>query len=105
MSAPSTIHVRRLANVDYVTLNRPEVRNAFNEHLIAEMTAWAKHAATDGALRAIVISGAGPSFCAGADLAWMAKMAGYTQEENLRDARAAAAMFAAIDALPMPVVA
>jgi methylglutaconyl-CoA hydratase len=105
MSAPSTIHVRRLANVDYVTLNRPEVRNAFNEHLIAEMTAWAKHAATDGALRAVVISGAGPSFCAGADLAWMAKMAGYTQEENLRDARAAAAMFAAIDALPMPVVA
>src|SRR5688500_15788711 len=105
MSEPSTILVRRLANVDYVTLNRPEVRNAFNEHLIAEMTAWAERAATDGSLRAVVISGAGPSFCAGADLAWMAKMAGYTQEENLRDARAAAAMFAAIDALPMPVVA
>ena len=105
MSEPSTIHVRRLANVDYVTLNRPEVRNAFNEHLIAEMTAWAERAATDSSLRAVVISGAGPSFCAGADLAWMAKMAGYTQEENLRDARAAAAMFAAIDALPMPVVA
>ena len=56
-------------------------------------------------LRAVVISGAGPSFCAGADLAWMAKMAGYTQEENLRDARAAAAMFAAIDTLPVPVIA
>ena len=52
-----------------------------------------------------MISGAGPSFCAGADLAWMAKMAGYTQEENLRDARAAAAMFAAIDTLPVPVIA
>ena len=50
-------------------------------------------------------SGAGKSFCAGADLAWMAKMAGYTREENLRDARAAAAMFAAIDTLPMPVIA
>ena len=97
--------MRRLANVDYVTLNRPEVRNAFNEHLIAEMTAWAERAAADGSLRAVVISGAGPSFCAGADLAWMAKMAGYTQEENLRDARAAAAMFAAIDTLPMPVIA
>jgi methylglutaconyl-CoA hydratase len=105
MGEPSTIHVRRADNVDYITLNRPEVRNAFNEHLIAEMTAWAEKAAADSSLRAVVMSGKGPSFCAGADLAWMAKMAGYTQEENLRDARAAAAMFAAIDTLPMPVVA
>src|SRR5688572_18324473 len=105
MSESSTIQVRRLANVDYVTLNRPEVRNAFNEHLIAEMTVWAGRAASDKALRAVVIDGAGRSFCAGADLAWMAKMAGYTQEENLRDARAAAAMFAAIDTLPVPVIA
>ena len=100
-----TIHVRRLANVDYVTLNRPEVRNAFNEQFIAEMTTWADHAAADSSLRGVVMSGAGPSFCAGADLGWMAKMAGYTQEENLRDARAAAAMFAAIDKLPVPVIA
>ena len=100
-----TIHVRRLANVDYVTLNRPEVRNAFNEQLIAEMTTWADHAAADNSLRCVVMSGAGPSFCSGADLGWMAKMAGYTQEENLRDARAAAAMFAAIDKLPVPVIA
>jgi methylglutaconyl-CoA hydratase len=105
MSEPPTILVRRLANVDYVTLNRPEVRNAFNERLIAEMTAWAEHAAADSSLRTVVISGAGLSFCAGADLAWMAKMADYTPEENLRDARAAATMFAAIDTLPMPVVA
>ena len=69
------------------------------------MTAWATQAAADSSLRAVVISGAGQSFCAGADLVWMAKMAEYTQEENLRDARAAAAMFAAIDTLPMPVVA
>jgi methylglutaconyl-CoA hydratase len=105
MSAPSTIHVRRLANVDYVTLNRPEVRNAFNEVLIAELTAWAERAAGDRSLCGVVIDGAGPSFCAGADLAWMTKMAGYSQEENLRDARAAAGMFAAIDRLPMPVIA
>jgi len=100
-----TISVQRLANVDYVTLNRPEVRNAFNEHLIAEMTAWADRATADSSLRGVVISGAGASFCAGADVAWMAKMAGYTRDENLRDARAAAAMFAAIDRLPMPVIA
>jgi methylglutaconyl-CoA hydratase len=105
MTEPSTIHVRRLANVDYVTLNRPDVRNAFNEQLISELTAWASQAAADPSLCAVVISGAGPSFCAGADLGWMAKMAGYTREENLRDARTAAAMFAAIDTLPMPVIA
>jgi methylglutaconyl-CoA hydratase len=105
MSATSTIQLRRLANIEYVTLNRPEVRNAFDEHLIAEMTAWADRAGTDGGLRAVVIDGAGPAFCAGADLSWMAKMAGYTREENLRDARAAASMFAAIDKLPVPVIA
>lgn len=105
MGDPSTIHVRRLVNVDYVTLNRPEVRNAFNEHLIAEVTAWAERAAADKALGAAVIDGHGRSFCAGADLAWMAKTAGYTHEENLRDARAAAAMFAAIDTVPVPVIA
>jgi methylglutaconyl-CoA hydratase len=105
MSELSTIHVQRLANVDYVTLNRPDVRNAFNERVIAEMTAWAVRATDDPTLRGVVISGAGPSFCAGADLAWMAKMAGYSREENLRDAQAAAAMFAAIDSLPVPVIA
>ncbi|MEO5740622.1 MAG: enoyl-CoA hydratase-related protein [Vicinamibacterales bacterium] len=105
MSDFSTIHVLRLANVDYVTLNRPEVRNAFNEQLIAEMTEWAQRAADDASLRGVVISGAGASFCAGADVAWMAKMAGYSQEENLRDARAAAAMFSVIDTLSVPVIA
>jgi methylglutaconyl-CoA hydratase len=105
MSEPSTIDVRRLANVDYVTLNRPEVRNAFNERLIADMTKWAEQAAGDSSLSAVVMRGAGSSFCAGADLAWMAKMAEYSEEKNLRDAHAAGAMFAAIDTLPMPVVA
>lgn len=101
----STIHVNRRANVDHVTLNRPEVRNAFDERLIAEMSSWAGAAASDTSLRGVVISGNGPSFCAGADLSWMSKMAGYSHEENLRDARAAAAMFAAIDTLPVPVIA
>ena len=105
MSATSRIQVSRSGGIEQVTLNRPEVRNAFDEHLIAEMTAWAGRAAEDADLRAIVISGAGPSFCAGADLAWMTKMAGYSREDNVRDARAAAAMFAAIDTLPVPVIA
>ena len=105
MGELSTMHVLRLANVDYVTLNRPEVHNAFNEQLISELTTWAGQAAADQSLRAVVMSGAGPSFCAGADLGWMARMAGFTREENLRDAQNAAAMFAAIDTLPMPVIA
>lgn len=105
MSGPSTIQLSRLADVEYLTLNRPEVRNAFNEQSIAELTAWAEHAAGDSTLRAAVISGAGAAFCAGADLAWMARMADYSRDDNLRDARAAAAMFAAIDRLPVPVIA
>jgi methylglutaconyl-CoA hydratase len=105
MSEPSTIVLHRLANIEYVTLNRPEVRNAFNEQVIAELTSWAERVAKDRDLRGVVINGAGPAFCAGADLNWMAKMAGYSREDNLRDAREAAAMFAAIDKLPVPVIA
>ena len=105
MSAMSRIQLSRSGGIEQVTLNRPEVRNAFDEHLIAEMAAWASRAAGDADLRAVVIAGAGPSFCAGADLAWMTRMAGYSREENVRDARAAAAMFAAIDTLPVPVIA
>jgi methylglutaconyl-CoA hydratase len=101
----TTIQVRRVDGVDFVTLNRPEVRNAFNDELIAEMTAWAARAAGDRALRAVVIAGGGPTFCAGADLEWMQKMARQTRDENLRDARAAVEMFSAIDTLPVPVIA
>ena len=100
-------HIERSRDgqVEHLVLNRPEVRNALNEEMIAEVTAWASRAASDPDLRAVVIVGAGLSFCAGADLAWMAKMAGYTREDNLRDARAAAAMFEAINTLPVPVIA
>jgi len=87
-----------------VTLNRPEVRNAFNEELIAALTAWAASVKPGGDARVAVIGGAGKAFCAGADLTWMSKMVAYTREENMRDARAAAAMFEALDRLPIPLV-
>jgi methylglutaconyl-CoA hydratase len=87
-----------------VTLNRPDVRNAFNEELIAELTAWAESVTLGGAARVAVLSGAGKVFCAGADLAWMSKMVGYTHEENVRDARAMARMFEALDRLPIPLI-
>jgi methylglutaconyl-CoA hydratase len=95
---------RRDGSVEYLTLNRPDVRNAFNAQLIAELAAWASTLAGDPTVRAVVLAGAGRTFCAGADVAWMAETVTYTEEQNLRDARAMSAMFAAIDALPVPVI-
>jgi methylglutaconyl-CoA hydratase len=105
MAAFTHLHVHRDEAVEHLVLNRPEVRNAFNEELIAEITEWARRASSDRGLRAVVLSGAGPVFCAGADLAWMSKMAGYSQEQNIRDASVAAAMFSALNNLPVPVIA
>src|SRR5687768_15822349 len=96
--------VERRGPVEYVTLNRPDVRNAFNEHVIADLTAWAKAAHQDSSLRVVVIAGAGKVFSAGADAAWMAKMAGYTRDDNVRDATAGAEMFLAINTIPAIVI-
>jgi len=87
-----------------VTLNRPEVRNAFDEQSIAELTAWAESVTAGGPARVAVLAGAGKAFCAGADLTWMSKMVAYTRDENIRDARAMAGMFEALDRLPIPLV-
>ena len=88
-----------------VTLQRPEVRNAFDETLIAEVTrAFAELGArTD--LRCIVLAGAGPAFSAGGDLRWMRRMADYTREQNIADASGLAAMYRAIAECPLPTVA
>jgi methylglutaconyl-CoA hydratase len=98
---------RREGPVEFLTLNRPDVRNAFNEDVIAELTAWAstvRERAAGGELRVVVMSGAGKAFCAGADVTWMSKTVQYSEQENLRDAAAMSAMFGAIDTLPLPVV-
>jgi methylglutaconyl-CoA hydratase len=87
-----------------ITLNRPDVRNAFNEELIAELTAWAESVSATASVRVAVLSGAGKVFSAGADLTWMSKMVGYTHEENVRDARGMARMFDALDTLPIPLI-
>jgi methylglutaconyl-CoA hydratase len=86
-----------------VTLNRPEVRNAFNDELIAELTAWARGPVAAGT-RVAVLKGAGKVFCAGADLSWMSRMVSYSHDENVRDATAMAEMFQALDALPLPLI-
>jgi len=98
------LEIRRDGPVEYVTLNRPEVRNAFNAALVAELTAWAERAGGRDAPRVAVLGGAGPVFSAGADLTWMAKTVEYTHEENVRDAEALAAMLDALDRLPVPLV-
>jgi methylglutaconyl-CoA hydratase len=96
--------IERSGPVERVTLNRPDVRNAFNEHVIADLTAWARRAHEDTALRVVVFAGAGKVFSAGADASWMAKMAGYSHDENVRDARAGAEMFLAINTIPAIVI-
>ena len=96
--------VRREGPVERVTLNRPDVRNAFNEEVIDDLARWAESARTSEGLRVAVLDGAGKVFCAGADLVWMSKMVGYSVDENVRDAEAMARMFAALDTLPVPLV-
>ena len=95
------ITVRRDGPVEHVTLNRPDVRNAFNEQVIEELTSWASSARQSPGLRVVVIAGAGKVFSAGADAAWMAKMAGYSYDDNVRDARASAATVPPITASVM----
>ena len=101
----STLIVEESGPVVRVTLNRPDVRNAFNELVIAELTEWARGvAAAPARARVAVLAGAGKTFCAGADLTWMSRMVSYTFEENVNDAQAMAAMFNALDSLPIPLI-
>jgi methylglutaconyl-CoA hydratase len=96
---------RRDGPVEHLTLNRPDVRNAFNAEMIAELASWADDIVDSaGAVRAVVIGGAGKVFCAGADAAWLATSATYSEDENIRDATATSRMFQAIDELPVPVI-
>jgi methylglutaconyl-CoA hydratase len=98
------LRVRREGAVEHVTLDRPEVRNAFNDAVIAELTHWAHTTGEDRDVRAAVLAGAGPHFCAGADLEWMRRMGAAGEQDNLDDARRASAMLGALDALPVPLV-
>jgi methylglutaconyl-CoA hydratase len=93
--------------IERLILNRPDVRNAFNEEMITELTDWAAQIVRRPLAerpRVVVLQGAGNLFSAGADVAWMAKTVRYTEEENIRDATAASRMFAALNALPVPVI-
>jgi len=100
-----TLTIERAGHLATVTLNRPDVRNAFNEATIAEVTQAFGALGADASVRAIVLAANGPAFCAGADLHWMKKMAGYTHAENHADALQLATMLRTISECPQPVVA
>ena len=87
-----------------VTLNRPDLHNAFDDALIAEMTHVLATLGADPAVRAVVLRGHGKSFSAGADLDWMRRMAGYTQAQNQKDAEGLAKLMHTLDRLPKPVI-
>jgi methylglutaconyl-CoA hydratase len=96
-----TLLVDEADGVLTVTLNRPDVHNAFNDELIAEaIDVFSKTSAA----RVVVLRGAGATFCAGADLNWMSRMVSYTRDENIRDSSQLAKMYAVINECPLPVI-
>lgn len=88
-----------------VTLNRPEMRNAFNDEVIGELADVFASLGRRDDVRCIVLAANGPAFCAGADLNWMKRMAGYSRDENLADATALAAMLRTLYRCPKPTIA
>ena len=101
----ATLDIRRpQPHVAEVWLNRPEVRNAFNDGVVAELTQAFRELGADADLRAIVLGGHGKAFCAGADLGWMRAMADYSWAENHADASALAEMLWTVWSCPVPVV-
>lgn len=101
---PSRLRLVREGPVARVILARPEVRNAFDEVLIEELTETFAGLSEDPEVRAVILSGDGPSFCAGADVAWMRRAGAFSREENEADAQRMAWMLRTIDACARPVV-
>jgi methylglutaconyl-CoA hydratase len=96
---------RRAHGVVWLTLDRPEIHNAFDDRLIAQLTRELEGLGADAGVRVVVLTGAGRSFSAGADLNWMRRTASYGESENLADAKALAALMQTLNELPKPTVA
>ena len=101
----NVLRIERTGPVGRVWLDRPDVRNALNGVLIRELAAAFAAFAADAGVRAIVLGGSGKAFCAGADLAFMREVGGYTWEQNRADAETLAEMLWTLYACPVPVVA
>ena len=104
-AAPGTIEVAERNEIALVTLNRPDVHNAFNETLIAELTDALRALDANPRIRAIILLSSGKSFCAGADLKWMERMAGYAYEQNIADASALARLLQTLAGMGKPTIA
>jgi methylglutaconyl-CoA hydratase len=100
-----SIDIAQTGHIATVTLNRPEVRNAFNDEVIVELASAFSELGARADVRCIVLAAAGTAFCAGADLNWMKRMAGYSREENVADAAALARMLNVIYHCPKPTIA
>jgi methylglutaconyl-CoA hydratase len=103
-AAPVLQHRDDFGNVT-LTLNRPEVHNAFDGEMVAALTAALEDIADDDTVRAVVLAGAGKSFCAGADIGHMRASAKFTPEQNRRNAAASARMFHRLYSLNKPTIA
>jgi methylglutaconyl-CoA hydratase len=101
----SALEIELTKGVATIRLSRPDVRNAFNDEVIAELKAAFVDAGQATDVRCVVLAAEGPAFCAGADLNWMRRMADYTRDENLADAEQLAAMLRAIYECPKPTIA
>jgi methylglutaconyl-CoA hydratase len=101
----SYLEIEHADKVATVRLNRPDKHNAFDEHLIAELTQAFRDLAADAAVRVVVLAANGPSFSAGADLHWMKRMSAMSRAENEHDSLLLADLMAAIDRCPKPVIA
>ena len=88
-----------------ITLNRPELHNAFNDEMISELIKCFKELSKNADVRIVVLTGTGKSFCAGADLNWMKRMKDYSYEENLKDAENLAELFTVINQFKKPTIA
>ena len=99
------LKVETAGGVARVTLDRPAMRNAFDNALIAALASVLRELDADDAVRAVVLAGNGPAFCAGADLNWMKRMAGFGYEQNLADAQALAGMLQTLDRMAKPTIA
>ncbi len=97
--------VERQGPIGLVTMNRPERHNAFDDALVAELTEALRSMEAEEGVRVVVLSGAGKSFSAGADLHWMRRMAGYSMDENRRDSMALASLMRTLAHLAKPTVA
>lgn len=100
-----TLQVEHADGVAHVWLNRPQLHNAFDEHLVEHLHHTFAELDRDTRVRVVVIGGRGKSFCAGGDLAWMQRMAGYDDDQNLEDAGRLAAMLWSLYRLRKPTIA